>query len=145
MYVALGAESAVAYRGEPHVAVASFQAGLNQDLAAKGCHTIDTDGVLGPGTCGAGDYVLRNITPQSPATQVGQWVMQYCEGSTTYSCKAPGGGGGGGGAVLPYDPGTLPGSGGGAVSQSNLIVGGLLLATVGVVGYAIAKKKGMVK
>lgn len=136
MYVALGAD--VEWLGPPHSLVKSVQQETNVALKRLGCHQIGTDGKLGPETCGAIDYVMTRGEHSAAAVAQAQWLMGICK-RASYSCKASGGGG----AALPYEPATA--SAASPLSSSNLIVGAVVVATVGIVGYAIAKKKGMVK
>lgn len=123
-------------------AVQSLQSALNSDLTKLGCRSIGTDGKLGPETCGALSYVIGSGKPSSiVAAAAGTFAR--CK-SYNYSCKAvsspvtappPA-------SVVAFEP-ISPASAG--PSKSTLVVGGVVVLAVGVLGYAIAKKKGMIK
>jgi len=121
----------------------SLQKDLNSSLSKLGCRSIGTDGKLGPETCGALSYVIANPSALS-ATAAG-WsgqVMASCK-SYNYTCKSstpP--------VTAPPPVSMMPPeatSSGSKLSTANMVVGGTVILAVGILGYAIAKKKGMIK
>lgn len=117
---------------------ALFQRTLNNWLLSQGARGIGTDGKLGPETCGAAKWGVEN---------------GFVGGSVPKSCQG-----------FSYDPGLAPKPppvvgpppvvaeppitplppSKPKMSTANMLVGGGILAAVGVVGYAIAKKKGWI-
>jgi hypothetical protein len=127
------------------VATQSAQVDMNASLQASGYCPIATDGILGPATCGAANYLSL--------------PMPTCSGqastppsSSDNGCAAPAAPKPAPAAPRPAVPGqpATPSSlvtPGGApakpASASMLMTGGLILGVVGV-GYYFAKKKGMI-
>lgn len=105
----------------------------NEMLKGKGYCSIGEDGKLGPATCGAVREMLKqhDVPNPPPAT---------CQ-SFTAPRKPPCGGGGAPAPALQFEP-IVPPKG---PSLASIVMGGTIVLAVGVLGYAIAKKKGMIK
>jgi len=146
MYVSTMGLGAITWKGDsPDASVKSMQQSLNQLLQSKGCHAIGTDGKVGPETCGAALHAVSNWTISNEATRATiNQVLGVCQ-QYSYSCKAT--------AARPAttsspsqvtaeDLDLTPSR---RISTSNMVMIGTGLAAVAVVGYAIAKKKGLIK
>jgi len=126
------------------------QQSANQVLAEMGCRQIGVDGSLGPETCGAIQFILANqgSVPVSGAmvtVQTNQWLTSMCTKPPSYSCQAaapsPA-------TAAPPPAATLPGTTAASfasMSSADMVMWGTVLAAVGLVGYAVAKKKGWIK
>jgi len=130
---------------------------LNVLLQARGCRSIGVDGKLGPETCGALQFIVHAGYLDLPASvhsaglivESNFWLQDLCTGSGSYSCQ--------GAAPSPASPApppaaTLPGTTAASsarsrasMSSADMVMWGTVLAAVGLVGYAVAKKKGWIK
>ena len=123
------------------VATQSAQVDMNASLQASGYCPIATDGILGPATCGAANYLsLPMPTCSGQASTPPASSDNGCAAPVAQRAVAPSAPG------QPASPSSLVTPGGApakATSASMLVTGGLILGVVGV-GYYIAKKKGMV-
>jgi hypothetical protein len=126
------------------VATQSAQEDMNASLQASGYCPISTDGILGPATCGAANYLsLPMPTCSGQSATAPQLSANGCAAPTPQRSAAPSAPSAPG---QPSSPSSLVTPGGApakATSASMLVTGGLILGVVGV-GYYIAKKKGMV-
>jgi hypothetical protein len=149
MYVSTMGLGAITWKGDsPDASVRSMQSWINVVLRTHGCHSIGEDGKVGPETCGAGLYAVSGwpaeVAVDDAARNTLNQVLGVCQ-QYSYSCKAT--------ATRPAttsspsqvtaeDLDLTPSR---RISTSNMVMIGTGLAAVAVVGYAIAKKKGLIK
>jgi len=126
---------------------------------AINCRPIGVDGKLGPETCGAIKYLMELVPPANASSsamaaysivQANAWLLDLCTKPPSYSCLAR--------APVATPAPTSPSSASAAaasaassarsrasMSSADMVMWGTVLAAVGLVGYAVAKKKGWIK
>lgn len=115
-----------------------LQVATNRALKAHGYCPIAEDGKLGPGTCGAVremlDYVEGQFEPPGECEGFTVPRKPPCPGAAPRPTIGP---------LLAHEPYMAlrkkP------LSMSTMVMGGTVVLAVGVLGYAIAKKKGLIK
>ena len=147
MYVPTRALGAITWRGDQSDAtVLGLQRSVNQVLRSKGCHSIGEDGKVGPETCEAILHAVSLYPTETSgiASTINQ-VLGVCQQYTNYTCQASSGQPASSSPVTQVSPEELDLEPTSRISTANMVMIGTGLAALVVVGYAIAKKKGLIK
>jgi hypothetical protein len=118
---------------------------LNTMLKPAGYITLDPDGKLGAKTCGAAKQFTPGLVPAECATK------GYTAPTKASSGGGGGSGGGSGGGVIvaattvKAPTSIIPTTNAGMLSSAKWLIGSSLAIALGLVGVAIAQKKGLIK